>query len=149
VVQKRPLLDHFPFRSTGLDDDDIVETHLAGGGIDGRNSANLPTVSLTSAESPLGCESGLQNPLSEQLETATASASVRQLTAVGVSRSSRRDRQQDRSRDDPQFIRDVRESVIAACKGKTPRRGLEEAYAGRQKWIDTDENLMTGWSPDP
>ena len=92
---------------TDWDDDDIMETHLAGGGLDGRDSANLLTVSLTSAKSPLGCESGLQNPPSEQLETASLSASVRHHIADEVLRSSRRDRQRDRWRDDPQSVFDL------------------------------------------
>jgi len=59
-------------QSTNLDDgtdwdkDDIVKTHLAGGGLNGRDSTHLP-----SAKSPLGFESGLPNPPSEQLEMAT------------------------------------------------------------------------------
>jgi len=39
---------------TDWDDNDMLETHLEGGGLDQRDTANLPTVSLTSAESPLG-----------------------------------------------------------------------------------------------
>jgi len=50
----------------------IVETRPAGRGLDRRDSTNLPAVSLTSAESPLGYKSGLPNPPSdsEQLEIA-------------------------------------------------------------------------------
>jgi len=100
-------------RSTGLDDDtdrddsDIVETHLTGGGLNGRESTHLPTVSLASAGCPLGFESGLSNPHSEQLETASLSTSVWHRTADEVQRSSVRDRQLGWIREDPRFILDV------------------------------------------
>jgi len=99
----------------GLDDDtdwednDIVETHLAGGGLNGRDSTHIPTVSLASARSPLGFESASPNLHTELLETVNLSTSVRQRTADEVPRESIR--QLEWIREDPCFVRDIRESV--------------------------------------
>jgi len=64
-----------------------------------------------------------------------------------VSRSSRRDWQLDLSRDEHEFVRDVRESVVAASRGKTPRRGLEENAASRVRQANTDESFITQAGP--
>jgi len=127
----------------GLDDDtdwednDIVETHLAGGGLNGRDSTHIPTVSLASAGSPLGFESASPNLHTELLETVNLSTSVRHRTADEVPRESIRDRQLEWIREDPCFVRDVRESVHTAMRGKIHRHGLEENAASRDllQWL--------------
>jgi len=116
-----------PDAGTDWDEDDIVETHHSNVRLEGPDSANPLTVSLTSAGSPLNQQSGLQNPPSEQLEMTNMSTSVRHLIAEEMPRQ---DRPQERRRDDSQFVLDVRESVIAASRGKTPQRGLKEKSTG-------------------
>ena len=94
----------------GLDDDtdwednDIVETHLAGGGLNGGDSTHIPTISFASAGSPLGFESGSPNLHTELLETVNLSMSVRHRTADEVPRESIRNRQLQWIRGDPSFV---------------------------------------------
>jgi len=103
---------------TNREDTDIVETQLAGGGPNGRDSTYIPTVSLASAGSPLGFESGSPNLRSELLETVNLSTSVRHRTADAAPWESIRDRQLEWIREDPNFIRDVRDSVCTAIRDK-------------------------------
>jgi len=78
---------------TNREDTDIVETHLADGGLNGRDSTHIPTVSLASAGSPVGSESGSPNLHPELPETVNLSTSVRCRTADAVPWESIRDRQ--------------------------------------------------------
>jgi len=114
-----------------------VETHLAGEGLNGRDSTHIPTVSLASAGSPLGFESGSR---SELLETVNLSTSVRRWTADAVPWELIRDRQLDSRRSELR-PRCVRDSVCTAIRDKIHRPGLEENAASQDRQTDTDKGL--------
>jgi len=95
-----------------------METHPAGGGLNARDSTHIPTVSLASAGSPLGFESGSPNLHTELLEMVNLSMSVWHRIADEVPRESVRDRQLEWIREDPSFVRDVRDSVLTEARGK-------------------------------